>query len=83
MTLTDVEKKMEQLEAAPFTMDAARDFAALCVIHDHMTQKQALGSRPTLAQVEQALGAVAITSEADAQRAEDLRTWAKIIGGEK
>lgn len=79
MTLKDIEREMKYLEAEPFSMDAARDFAALCIIHDHMTNQQGLGSTPTLEQVEKALGVVAINSEADMRKAEDMRSWARII----
>ena len=68
--------------------EAVKDLAALLEVRKYMMEQDEhhhhidLDSVPTMEQVEKAMGAVSINSEADKKRMHDLMTWAKILKGE-
>lgn len=47
------------------------------------THSADLDTIPTIAQIEDALGAVAVNTPEERKRVQDARTWGKIIRGEK
>lgn len=48
----------------------------------HMAYDSMLNTIPTMDQVEKAMGAVSVNSDADRKRMHDAITWAKILKGE-
>lgn len=84
-----VEEEIERVKAGTCTMQTVRDYALLCIARDNLKGDRSnpdpqsdLDGTPTLSQVEQALGAVVVNSDADRNRMRDAITWAKILKGE-
>ncbi len=87
-----IEEQLERVRHDTCTMQTVRDYAALLIVRDSLRGKEAspssvdhfdnLKKMPTLDQVEKALGAVMVQSEAQKKRKEDAITWAKILQGE-
>lgn len=84
-----VEEEIERVKAGTCTMQTVRDYALLCIARDNLkgdrgnpAPQSDLDGTPTLSQVEQALGAVVVNSDADRNRMRDAITWAKILKGE-
>lgn len=85
-----IEEQMERIRAGTCTMQTVRDYAALCIVRDSLRGEgrcapppdSGLDASPTIEQIEKALGAVALNTEADRQRARDAMTWARIIRGD-
>ncbi len=87
-----IEDQLERVRHETCAMQTIRDYAALLIVRDSLHGKEAssspvdhfddLNKMPTLDQVEKALGAVMVQSEAQKKRKEDAMTWAKILQGE-
>lgn len=84
-----VEDEIDRVKAGTCTMQTVRDYALLCIARDSLkgvlgnpAPQSDLDGTPTLSQVEQALGAVVVNSDADRNRMRDAITWAKILKGE-
>lgn len=84
-----VEEEIERVKAGTCTMQTVRDYALLCIARDSLkgdrgnpAPQSDLDGTPTLSQVEQAIGAVVVNSDADRNRMRDAITWAKILKGE-
>lgn len=88
-----VEEQIEHLKTGTCTMQTVRDYALLCIARDSLRGEGAtsppvsegggdLEKTPTLDQVEKALGALMVNSDADRKRKQDAMTWAKILRGE-
>ncbi len=87
-----VEEQIERVKTGTCTMQTVRDYALLCIARDSLrgdgesapppvTDGIDFGE-PTLDQVERALGAVMVFSDADRKRKQDAMTWARIIKGD-
>lgn len=88
-----VEEQIEHLKTGTCTMQTVRDYALLCIARDSLRGEGAtsppvpegggdLEKTPTLDQVEKALGALMVNSDADRKRKQDAMTWAKILRGD-
>lgn len=89
-----VEEQIERVKAGTCTMQTVRDYALLCIARDNLRGEGNspspvprggcdLDCPPTLDQVERALGAVVVYSDAEKKRKQDAMTWAKILNGEE
>ncbi len=88
-----VEEQIERVKAGTCTMQTVRDYALLCIARDNLRGEgnapsplaygaEVLDCTPTLDQVERALGAVMVSSDADKKRKQDAMTWTRILKGE-
>lgn len=95
MSLAWVEAQIEHELERGNTPEAVRDLAALLTVREYMQEEElehamhgvkhhdpALDTAPTMEQVEKAMGALTVSTEADKKRMHDLMTWAKILKGE-
>ena len=88
-----VEEEIERVKAGTCTMQNVRDYALLCIARDSLRGEgsspspvspcpEELEGTPTLEQVERALGAVMVSSDAEKKRKQDAMTWMRILKGE-
>lgn len=89
-----VEEQLEHVRTGTCTMQTVRDYALLCIARDSLrgegntpspvfASPDVLDGVPTLDQIEKALGAVVVNSDADRKRVRDAMTWVKIFKGEE
>ena len=82
--LIEVRKYLMECEAEPAPVNM-RDHNVVNV-QDYqdkrMTHDPALDTVPTMEQVEKAMGALSVNTEADKHRMHDLMTWKQIIKGD-
>ena len=90
MTLEWILSEIKDLESAPNTAKSVYDLAALLIVRDHfqtpnhesVSLPENLRSDLSIDDIEEALGAVMISSDEERKRAQDARMWIKIIRGE-
>lgn len=93
MSLAWIEAQIEHEIERGNAPEAVRDLAALLTVREYMMDHDEPVSKvvhhesmydtvPTMDQVERAMGALSISTEADKKRMHDLMTWSKIIKGE-
>lgn len=90
MTLEWILSEIKDLESAPNTAKSVYDLAALLIVRDHfqtpnhelVSSQENLRSDLSIDDIEEALGAVMISSDEERKRAQDARMWIKIIRGE-
>lgn len=90
MTLEWILSEIKDLEHAPNAAKNVYDLAALIVVRNYLLEEKTESislpenSRPVspIDTVEAALGNIMISSEDEKKRAQDAKTWLKIICGE-
>ena len=85
MSLAWVEAQIEHELERGNHPEAVRDLAALIAVREYLTKHEPkvhndmMDTTPTLEQVEKAMGAVSVSTEADKKRMHDLMTWKQIL----
>lgn len=90
LTLQWIDEQIERLRHSTETMQNARDFALMCIARDSIQGKDSpalplvkssTGPPPlaTIADIESALARFAASTPEERQRAEDARTWARMM----
>ena len=90
MTLEWILSEIKDLESAPNTAKSVYDLAALLIVRDHfqtpnhepVSSPENLPPSISIDDIEEALGAVMISSDEERKRAQDARMWIRIIRGE-
>lgn len=87
LDLAWVESQLDRVRSGTATMQAARDFALLCIARDNLQPKEAtvraaITATPTIQQLEEALAKISVSTRDERRKVQELREAARIMQDE-